>query len=58
MKVNKDKRICFRLENNDYKVVSILASQENKSVSQILREQIKEIIENHGGEIDDCLYRK
>ena len=46
MKVNKDKRICFRLENNDFKVVSILARQENKSVSQILREQIKQIIEH------------
>ena len=46
MKVNKDKRICFRLENNDFKVVSKLALQENKSLSQILREQIKQIIEN------------
>ena len=57
MKVNKDKRICFRLENNDYKVVSILASQENKSLSQILREQIKEIIEKHGGEINGYFCR-
>ena len=57
MKVNKDKRICFRLENNDYKVVSILASQENKSVSQILREQIKEIIVNKGGELNGYLCR-
>ena len=46
MKVSKDKRICFRLENNDYKIVSILARQENKSISQILRETIKQIIEN------------
>ena len=46
MKVNKDKRTCIRLENNDYKVVSILARQENKSVSQIIREQIKQIIES------------
>ena len=48
MKVNKDKRICFRLENNDFKVVSKLALQENKSISQILREHIKEIIKNMG----------
>ena len=52
MKVNKDRRTCIRLENNDYEIISKLARQENKSVSQILREQIKEIIENHGGEIN------
>ena len=52
MKIVKDKRTCIRLENNDYEIISKLARQENKSVSQILREQIKEIIENHGGEIN------
>ena len=46
MKVNKDKRTCIRLENNDYEIISKLARQENKTVSQILREQIKQIIEN------------
>ena len=46
MKVVKDKRTCIRLENNDYETISKLAKQENKSVSQILREHIKQIIEN------------
>ena len=55
MKIVKDKRTCIRLESNDYEIISKLARQENKSVSQILREQIKEIIENHGGEIDGNL---
>ena len=53
----KDKRTCIRLENNDYEIISKLAREENKSVSQILREQIKEIIVNKGGEIDGYLYR-
>ena len=57
MKVNKDRRTCIRLENNDYEIISKLARQENKSVSQILREQIKEIIEKHGGEINGHLCR-
>ena len=57
MKVNKDRRTCIRLENNDYEIISKLARQENKSVSQILREQIKEIIVNKGGEIDGYLCR-
>ena len=57
MKVNKDRRTCIRLENNDYEIISILARQENKSVSQILREQIKQIIEKHGGEINGYLCR-
>ena len=52
MKIVKDRRTCIRLENNDYEIISKLAREENKSVSQILREQIKEIIENHGGEIN------
>ena len=57
MKIVKDRRTCIRLENNDYLIISRLARQENKSVSQIIREQIKEIIENHGGEIDGYLCR-
>ena len=57
MKIVKDRRTCIRLENNDYEIISKLARQENKSVSQILREQIKEIIEKHGGEIDGYLCR-
>ena len=44
MKSNKDKRICFRLENNDYEIITKLAKQENKSVSFVIRQQIKEII--------------
>ena len=58
MKANKDKRTCIRLENNDYEIISKLARQENKSVSQILREQIKQIIENKGCEIYGDLCRK
>ena len=58
MKIVKDRRTCIRLENNDYEIISKLARQENKSVSQILREQIKEIIEKHGGELIGYLYRK
>ena len=46
MKINKDKRICFRLENNDYEIITKLAKQENKSVSYVIRQQIKQIIEN------------
>ena len=57
MKIVKDKRTCIRLESNDYEILSKLARQENKSVSQILREQVKEIIENHGGEIEGDLCR-
>ena len=57
MKAIKDKRTCIRLENNDYEIISKLARQENKSVSQILREQIKEIIEKHGGERNGYLCR-
>ena len=44
MKANKDKRICFRLENNDYEIITKLAKQENKSVSFVIRQQTKEII--------------
>ena len=57
MKVIKDRRTCIRLENNDYLLISKIARQENKSLSQILREQIKEIIENHGGEINGHICR-
>ena len=43
MKIVKDKRTCIRLENNEYKTISKLARQENKSVSQIF---FKKLLQN------------
>ena len=46
MKVIKDKRTTIRLEMADYELISKLARMENKTVSQVMREQIKQIIKN------------
>ena len=46
MKVIKDKRTTIRLEMTDYELISKLARMENKTVSQVMREQIKQIIKN------------
>ena len=46
MKINKDKRTCFRLESNDYSLLCKLAKNKNTTVSNLIRQQIKQIIEN------------
>lgn len=47
--MKKDKKTSLRLEYTDYIIVCGLAKIEGKSVSQIVREHIKEIINEKEG---------